>query len=212
MTELGRRHSAVLLLVLVACSVLVYSGTSEHELLNWDDRSYVSNNPWVTNPNPTNIAAMFTDSRMANWHPLTWLSYVPEYALCGDNASCYKFNNALLHGLNGFLVAILVMLSAKHLGATSSVALHASIRRWPELSVPVLAGAVAGFLFVVHPQRVESVTWVAERKDLLCALFYFAALIVYLQADRSSYLETYGWCLLLFVLALMSKSMAIRAA
>lgn len=208
MAGLSKRFLAVLLLVLVACSILVYSGTADHELLNWDDRSYVTNNPWVTNPSPGNLLAMFTGSRMANWHPLTWLSYVPEYALCGDNASCYKFSNAVLHGLNGFLVAILVMLVVLKLGEQPAPVLE-RLKRRPEITTVSLAGTAAALLFVLHPQHVESVTWIAERKDLLCALFYFAALIAYLTANRSTYLKTYGWSFLLFVLALMSKSMAI---
>lgn len=208
MAGLSKRSLAVLMFILVACSVLVYSGTSDHELLNWDDRSYVSNNPWVTNPNPGNLLAMFTGSRIANWHPLTWLSYVPEYALCADNAVCYKFSNAVLHGLNGFLVAILVMLVALRSGAQPTPVLERS-GHWPAITPASLAGVAAALLFVLHPQHVESVTWIAERKDLLCALFYFAALIAYLTTNRATYLKTYGWSFLFFILALMSKSMAV---
>jgi hypothetical protein len=208
MAGLSNRLLAGIMLALVICSILVYSGTDDHELLNWDDRSYVTNNPWVTNPNPSNLIDMFTGSRMANWHPLTWLSYVPEYALCADNASCYKFSNAVLHGLNGFLVAILVMLVVLKLGIQPAPVLEKS-KRWPTMTSVTLAGVAAALLFVVHPQHVESVTWIAERKDLLCALFYFAALIAYLTASRSTYLKTYGWSFLFFVLALMSKSMAV---
>jgi Tfp pilus assembly protein PilF len=208
MAGLSNRFLAGIMLALVICSVLVYSSTDDHELLNWDDRSYVTNNPWVTNPNPSNLIDMFTGSRMANWHPLTWLSYAPEYALCADNASCYKFSNAVLHGLNGFLVAILVMLVVLKLGIQPAPVLEKS-KRWPAMTSVTLAGVAAALLFVVHPQHVESVTWIAERKDLLCALFYFAALIAYLTASRSTYLKTYGWSFLFFVLALMSKSMAV---
>ncbi len=188
-------------------SLLVFGGVGEHELLNWDDRSYVSNNPWVTNPNLSNTLDMFTQVRMSNWHPLTWLSFVPEYALCGDAAICYKLTNATLHAINSYLVVIL-----------AALVLHIiSVNGWWRESDDLIYGysqrhwaaLFSGLLYLVHPQHVESITWIAERKDLLCGMFYFLAVITYCRPRSDSYWQNYRLPMLFFVLAAMSKSMAV---
>lgn len=201
-----------LLATLLLLSLLIYGGVENHQLLNWDDRSYTVENPWVTNPNLQNFIAMFTEVRMANWHPLTWLSFVPEYALCGDAAICYKISNSVLHALNALLLASLGLIIVSIVQAN---------RQLPENGRDVLnsermglkfgqwVAVFAGLLFLSHPQHVESVTWVAERKDLLCALFYLLALISYCLYESAGYIKRYGLTYLFFVLSLMSKSMAV---
>ncbi len=198
--------------VLLLLSLLIYGGTSDHQLLNWDDRSYTVENPWVTNPNLSNLVAMFTEVRMANWHPLTWLSFVPEYAFCDDFALCYKIDNSILHALNALLVAMLatvivnVVQSGRELPIEvrklmTTTRLGLSFGQW--------VGVFSGLLFLAHPQHVESVTWVAERKDLLCAFFYLLALISYCLNKSENYVLRYGLTYLFFVFSLMSKSMAV---
>lgn len=201
---------AVVILILI--SLLIYGGVGDHELLNWDDRSYTVANPWVSNPTPPNITAMFTEVRMGNWHPLTWLSFVPEYAACGDTALCYKLSNAVLHGINAFLVGILALVvlgqAALRLQVPDSVRELLNSSR-AGLSFPQWAALFSALLFLTHPQHVEAVTWVAERKELLCGLFYLLALIVYCQQREGDYWHHYGLTFLFFVLGLMSKSMAV---
>ena len=196
--------TALLVPAILLTAVLVYVGYDDHELLNWDDRTYVSNNPWVTNPGWSNVVATFTGIRAGNWHPLTWLSFVPEYALCGDRAACYKLTNSVLHGLNSLLVALLTLQCL----SLFSVRV-AGNREREETLCRRLAAALAGFLFAVHPQHVESVIWVAERKDLLCGLFYFASLSAYLRARSVGGRGAGGLAFTAFVLAVLSKSMAV---
>lgn len=193
---------ASLCFLFVLVSAALYSGNADHELLNWDDRTYVTNNPWVTNPNIDNVVSSFTEFRAGNWHPLTWLSYIPEYAFCGDRASCYKATNSVLHGINSFLVFLLTLLLVSRLQNRPI----ASIKSSPQVYAAALVAAV---VFLVHPQHVESVIWVAQRKDLLCALFYFLGLIFYIANAGSDSLWRKYLPLLFFILAIMSKSMAI---
>lgn len=201
-----------LLVSFLLLSLLIYGGTGDHQLLNWDDRSYTVENPWVTNPNLPNIVSMFTEVRMANWHPLTWLSFVPEYALCGDAAICYKISNAVLHALNALLLSMFALVVFRIVQADK--ALPERFRTTIEaerlgLGFGQWIAVFTGVFFLVHPQHVESVTWVAERKDLLCALFYLLALISYCHYQSAGYLKRYGLTYLFFVLSLMSKSMAV---
>ena len=211
-TRTSRRFYLPAAVSLVLISLLIYGGAGDHELLNWDDRSYTVDNPWVSNPTPQNIVAMFTEVRMANWHPLTWLSFVPEYAVCGDRAVCYKLSNAVLHGINAFLLGIFTMVvlgqAAKRLRLTDSARAVLNSSR-AGLDFSRWAALFAALLFLAHPQHVEAVTWVAERKELLCGLFYLLALIVYCRQPEGTYWQCYGLTLPLFALALMSKSMAV---
>jgi len=195
---------------LLGLSLVSYSGNASHELLTWDDDLYITNNNWVTNPSFENIVSIFTESKVSNWHPLTWLSYIPEYALCGTTASCYKITNIILHGINAFLVFLL-----------SGIVLSLSL---PDRSVDLFkfgrqedkeiytASLMSAVLFCVHPQHAESVIWVAERKDLLCGIFYLLGLLAYIYQQSSQALSSRALSFapfVLFVLAAMSKSMAI---
>gem|GEM_PF-453844 len=211
-TRTSRRFYLPAAVSLVLISLLIYGGAGDHELLNWDDRSYTVDNPWVSNPTPQNIVAMFTEVRMANWHPLTWLSFVPEYAVCGGRAVCYKLSNAVLHGINAFLLGIFTMVvlgqAAKCMRLTDSARIVLNSSR-AGLDFSHWAALFAALLFLAHPQHVEAVTWVAERKELLCGLFYLLALIVYCRQPEGTYWQCYGLTVAVVALALMSKSMAV---
>ena len=189
-------------MVLVVCillSCLSYFGNANHQLLHWDDITYISRNPWITEPSFANLIALLTQSHLNNWHPLTWLSYIPEYYLCGENAVCYKNTNIVLHGVNAFLVYILGLTIFGRIFLNSEV----------QIKQVFLASFLAALTFAVHTQHVESVIWAVERKDLLCALFFFLSMIYYL---RQRVVANYSFSLpvfIFFLLALLSKPMAV---
>ena len=194
-------------LLLLTLSWASYSGNASHKLLLWDDAPYITNNIWITNPSLEGVRSIFTESKVANWHPLTWLSYIPEYYFCETNASCYKNTNIFLHGINSFLVFLLsglVLYLLVPAGDRSSFKLSALADR-----DIFAASLMSGILFCVHPQRAESVIWVAERKDLLSALFYFLALIFYIYQKISATSKIKLLPFAFFILAILSKSMAI---
>jgi protein O-mannosyl-transferase len=197
-------------LLLLAFSWISYSGNSSHELLAWDDEPYITNNNWVTNPSFDNVVSIFTESKVSNWHPLTWLSYIPEYYLCDTTASCYKNTNIFLHGINAFLVFLLSgIVLCLLLPDKNKKPFEFSSLTEKEIFAASLMSAI---LFCVHPQRAESVIWVAERKDLLCGIFYLLGLIVYIYQHSSTTSKSKSLSyapFALFILAAMSKSMAI---
>lgn len=197
-----RPHLVAGFLCLLA-SILSYFGNSTHQLLQWDDIAYVSNNSWITNPSWEGFTSIFFEFRTNNWHPLTWLSYIPEYYLCGDVASCYKATNIVLHSANSFLVFILTGVIFEIIRSQQSLAFNKI-----KIGSIYTISLITAILFAVHPQHAESVIWVAERKDLLYAFFYLLALIFYLHQPRNNS----GFNLLpfaFFILAILSKSMAI---
>lgn len=160
------------------------------EFTNWDDNAYVTEQPLVRNLDGPAINKMFdTDTRVAaNYHPLTMLSLAVDYQRGNGAISAFMQTTLLLHILNACLVFWLVYtLSGKRL-------------------VPA---AIVAALFGVHPMHVESVAWVAERKDVLYSAFYLLALIAYVKYLRSSSLAYAGLTFVAFVLSCLSKPMAV---
>lgn len=181
-------------LMVFAAVFAVYHGYKEHQYLHWDDHYYVVSNDWVSDFTAQKLQPIFTEIRENNWHPLTWLSYVPLYRACDGAPGCQIAFNLILHAVNSLLVLIIAvaMLRYLQLGASDS---------------PLSPGALLpALLFAVHPQHVESVVWIAERKDLLCALFFFSALYFWLHRDQ----DRCRWLALASaLLAALSKPMAV---
>jgi tetratricopeptide (TPR) repeat protein len=178
---------------------LSYFGNGTHQLLHWDDLSYISANSWVTNPTWQGLYALFTGYWEGNWHPITWLSFIPEYYFCQEAAWCYKSTNILLHACNAFMVFI-VSRSILSVAYEHDVSNHRKI---------IAASILAGALFAVHTQHVESVIWVAERKDLLCALFYLLSVFYYIKLHTGGSSRYRDLVLLFFFCSLLSKPMAV---
>jgi Tfp pilus assembly protein PilF len=145
---------AALLLVTFA----VYSPVLRHGFVEWDDPFYVTENPHVrAGLTAGGVAWAFTSTQLANWHPLTWLSHMLDVSLFGLAPAGHHLTSLLLHLAN----TLLLYLALERLT-------HAP---WRSLGVAAL--------FALHPLHVESVAWVAERKDVLSTAFWFAALWAY---------------------------------
>jgi hypothetical protein len=199
---------------------LVYLPALQNEFVLWDDNRYIYENPHIRSFNLDFFRWAFFDFYAANWHPLTWISHAVDYAVWGLNAWGHHLTSIILHGANTFLVVVTVIKLFEMLKrrATDDGQLA---DRLSDRSVFLTAG-VTGLLFGLHPLHVESVAWVSERKDLLCALFFLLSIITYIKYagvicdgmlphnfssrffDRR-YLLTAGF----FVLALLSKPMAV---
>ncbi len=182
---------------------LVYLAALRNEFVNWDDRQYLLDNPHILSFDLTFLRWAFLDFYAFNWHPLTWVSHALDYAIWGWNPFGHHLTSNILHAVNSFLVVLLV------------VRLMEAANDDPRFTL-IVAGTT-GVLFGLHPIHVESVAWVAERKDLLCALFYLSSIATYLKYASASLSpgvrgEKARWYLLalgFFLLALMSKPMAV---
>lgn len=190
------RVGATWLLTLVAVTLLAYGWPQNHEFLHWDDVSYVSANPFVQELSAGNLRWMLFGVHLYNWHPVTWLSYAINDSLFGLEPTAFAVTNLLLHAVNAGLVGLIALQLCRHFGIPQ-----------PQSRLTAVLAAV---LFAVHPQHVESVIWIAERKDLLCGLFYFLAVHSYLRAGSRPAGTALPRLLPLWaMLALMSKSMAV---
>ncbi len=160
----------------------------DFQFLNADDDQYVTDNPHVnTGLNRENVAWAVTAFHSSNWHPLTWISLQLDAEIFGPSPRAFHVTNVFLHATNAVL---LLLVLSRITGAF-----------WRSF-------AVAG-LFAVHPLHVESVAWVAERKDVLSGLFFMLTLWAYASyADRPTW-GRYLLVLLPFALGLTAKQMLV---
>ena len=179
---------------LLMCSLLflatsaVYSRVVHFSFVNYDDGDYVFTNTHVnTGLTWTNIRWAMTGFASGNWHPLTWLSHALDCQLFGLNAGAHHITSVLLHAVNAVLLFLLLAKATGAYGKSLFVAI----------------------LFAVHPLNVESVAWVAERKNLLCTLFFLLAIRAYAWYVRRPGVGRYLVVAVLFLFGLGSKPMVI---
>ncbi len=183
-----RTRDMLLSLALMIAVLFVYWNVQRYEFLRFDEELYVTKNAHVLAPlSWAKIRWAFTAMDAGIWHPLTWLSLMLDHELYGLYAGGYHWTNVVLHGLGTVLLFMALRRMTARAGGSFVVAL----------------------LFGIHPLHVESVAWVAERKDVLSGLFWMAALWFY-----GAYVEQGGWwryllVLASFVLGLLSKPMAV---
>src|SRR5438874_5889370 len=182
------KRTLVLCLVLAAITLLLYNPVTHHDFVNYDDDRYVTDNPHVhSGLSWETITWAFGSTQEANWHPLTWLSHALDYQVFHLNPAGHHYTSVIFHVLN---VVLLFVILEKATGCT-----------WRSLMVAAV--------FAVHPINVESVAWVAERKNLLCTFFFLLGLGAYGWYARKASIPRYLAVAALFVLGLMAKPMVI---
>ncbi len=182
------------LLALIMIPAAIYFKSLNNQFISsWDDNVYVTENPIIKSFHgdsiPFSINYYFRNFIGGNYHPLTMLSYSIEYSKFKLNPKPYHITNLVLHLLNTLLVFCFIFLLTR--------------KQW--------VAFITALLFSIHPMHVESVAWVAERKDVLYSFFYLAALcmyLIYLQQEKRKWLF-YAFTFLLFVFAILSKAMAV---
>jgi protein O-mannosyl-transferase len=198
----------IIILILLSTIFIAYRDALNNGFLTmWDTQEYVIYNNHIKALTWENIQWMFTHFHVANWHPLTWLSHALDYAWFGMNPWGHHLVNILFHGLNTILLFLLVIGLLSFKPAADKLSQFA-----PVSHKTLLAAGIAAFLFGIHPQHVESVVWIAERKDVLCLFFILLALLSYLFYNAAQAKKRVFWylsTLFCFVLALLAKPMAI---
>ena len=182
------KRTLILCLLLVVATLTLYSRVAHAGFLRYDDDRYVVENPYVRAGLHRSTAVWaFTTFEQANWHPMTWLSHALDSRLFGMNPAGHHSINVLLHAANVLLLFLLLHWLTGYTGRSFAVAV----------------------MFAVHPMNVESVAWIAERKNVLCMFFFLLTLMAYGHYVRKPGLARYIAVLLGFAMALMSKPMAI---
>src|SRR6516225_5097068 len=170
-STLARWQTPLICLVLGVVTFAVYWAARRNEFLNWDDLTYVSINDHVRGGITwANIVWAFTHSYSSNWHPLTWISHMLDCQLFGLNPSPPHLVNVAFHIANVLLLFVFLR------NATGAL--------W--------RSAFVAALFALHPLHVESVAWLAERKDVLSTFFLLLSLIAYVRYVRRPAPVRYG--------------------
>ena len=173
---------------LVAITWAVFGQTFHHQFINYDDPLYVLDNPHVrAGLTWRGIAWAFTHVHSQNWHPLTSISHMLDCQLFGVNPGAHHLVNVFFHSAAAVLLFIFLRRATDSLWRSAFVAA----------------------VFAIHPLRVESVAWIAERKDVLSGVFFMLTLISYVAHTRKQSIGRYLTMSILFACGLMSKPMLI---
>jgi hypothetical protein len=187
---LGEMRSETLLAVLLILAVVtaLYYPVVSYPFVNYDDDVYVTENAHVrAGLSWSTVKWAFASTENANWHPLTWMSHAIDFEFSGPQPGGHHFTSLMLHAVNSVLLFLLALYSTKRWGPSLVLAL----------------------LFAVHPLNVESVAWVAERKNVLSTFFFFLTLGACGWYARKPHWTRYAMVVIFFVCGLMSKPMLV---
>lgn len=182
------KRTFILGIVLAVATIAVYCPVHRHPFVNYDDEGYITKNAHIQSGlNWPTVSWAFTTDHESNWHPLTWLSHALDCQLFKLNPAGHHDTNLLLHVGNVLLLFLVLRRATGSVGPSFMVAA----------------------LFALHPLNIESVAWIAERKNLLSMLFYLLALGAYRWYAREPRVGRYAVVAFLFALGLMAKPQII---
>lgn len=183
----NKKNLTLSVIILIVITFLAFSQSMKNELVDWDDKSYLTKNE-VIFQNENALYFFGKNIFMGNYHPLTMSLYDLQYSIAEFNPKIYHFTNVLLHIINVLLVFFLIrIITDKKL-------------LWP---------STTAIFFAIHPLHVESVTWVSELKDVLYTMFFLLSIIVYQKNNTKIFSRNYIISLLMFILACLAKGMAV---
>ncbi|SPE57173.1 putative Tetratricopeptide TPR_2 repeat protein [Verrucomicrobia bacterium] len=185
------RRTAIIASLLATVTLAVFWPVCHHDFLSYDDAEYVTDNPHVLSGlSWANLGWALGATRTCNWLPVTWMSHILDVQLFGLNPGAHHLTSLILHAANAVLLFLLLQ----------------------RLTGACWCSSLVAALFALHPLHVESVAWLAERKDVLSAFFFILTLWAYARyAAIPARGRTIWYCLalLLFALGLMSKPMLV---
>jgi len=178
----------ILCFAIIICIFAVYIPCIQFGFVHFDDQLYVFDNPHIRDGLTWDgIKWAFTTIRGGNWHPLTWISHMLDISCYGMNAGRHHWNSIQIHILSTILLFIFLRM------ATKTIWISASITA----------------IFALHPIHVESVAWVAERKDVLSVCMAHMSLVLYIYYIKNKSLYRKLAVLFCFCLSLLSKPMMV---
>ena len=186
--EANQTVKIIICVLLVLATFAIYSQVQNHGFLILDDHKYIKDNWKIKSGlSSESISWAFTTFYFSNWHPMTWLSYILDYQLYGLNPKGYHLTNLFFHIANALILFMVLLRMTGKLWRCAFVAA----------------------MFAFHPLNVESVAWIAERKNVLSTLFWLLTMWAYIRYAQTKNLKTYYLVILFFTLGLMSKAMLV---
>jgi len=183
-----KNRSLLICLILTLAAFAVFYQVHSFKFVNIDDPIYVTKNPNIQGGITfKTIKWAFTTNYACFWHPLTWLSHMLDWQLFGPNAGGHHITNLIFHIANALLLFFVLK----------------------RMTDAIWQSAFVAALFALHPLHVESVAWVAERKDVLSTFFWMLTMWAYLRYIKKPSVARYLLTLLVFALGLMAKPMLV---
>jgi len=183
-----KKRTLLIVLVLVFLTFTTYSQVRYHQFIHFDDREYVLKNGNLAQGfSPAGMKWALTNTDVGHWHPLTWLSHMLDYRIFGFNAGGHHWTSLMIHLANVILLFFVLK------GMTGAL--------W--------RSAFVAALFAIHPLNVESVAWVAERKNVLSTFFWFSTMAAYLFYVRKPAIGRYIWVFAALTVGLTAKPMLV---
>jgi protein O-mannosyl-transferase len=182
------KQKLIFYIILTVVTLAIYWQVNQFDFINVDDQTFITQNRYVQyGITLDGIRWAFSTTYAGFWHPLTWLSFMFDYQLYGMNAMGYHITNVIFHILSALLLFWL----------------------FNRMTQDIWKSAFVAALFALHPLHVESVAWIAERKDVLSAFFWMLTLCMYVHYTEKPAVRRYLLVLFFFACALMSKSMVV---
>jgi len=182
------RAKVLICIFLIVATFCIYSQVQDHEFINFDDNRLVTKSSLVqaglTNEN---IIRVFTTTHVGGWAPITSISYMLDYQLYGLNPKGFLLTNLFFHIANSLLLFLILF----------------------RMTGAIWQSAFVAVVFALHPLNVDSVAWVAERKNVLSTFFLLLTIWAYIHYAAKPTIKSYGLVFLLFAFGLMSKSMIV---
>ncbi|MCK4752053.1 MAG: tetratricopeptide repeat protein [Planctomycetes bacterium] len=184
----NKQYILLIYVILALVTAIAFEQVRQHEFVSYDDYEYVTENPQVNKGlTRQSIVWSFTANYASNWHPATWLSHMLDCQLFGLNAGWHHLVNLFFHIVNTLLLFYVLK------KMTSVI--------WPS--------AFVAAAFALHPLHVESVAWVAERKDVLSTFFWLLTIAAYIYYANRPSIRRYLLVFLFFAIGLMAKPMVV---
>jgi tetratricopeptide (TPR) repeat protein len=188
-TDEGNKTLKVAICIfLMVATFCIYSQVQDHEFINYDDGLYITNNLNVqAGLTSESISWAFTTFHTGQWYPVTWFSHMLDYQLYGLHAKGHHLTSLFLHITSALILFIVLF----------------------RMTGAIWQSAFVAAMFAFHPLNVESVAWIAERKNVLSTLFWLLTMWAYIYYAEKPTLKRYGLVFLFFTLGLMSKPMLV---
>src|SRR6266568_2498958 len=187
-TSSPTKRTILTCLLLGGITLATFWPVTRHDFIYYDDPDYVTENPHVqAGLNCKSVAWAFSTGHSGNWHPVTWLSHMLDCQVFGLKPGYHHLMNLFFHTANTLLLFLVL----------------------ERMTAAFWRSAFVATLFALHPLHVESVAWVAERKDVLSAFFGMLTLWAYVRYVEQPRLGRYLIALLFFALGLMAKPMLV---
>jgi protein O-mannosyl-transferase len=184
----GKQFKIISILILIILNMVIYWNIQNHSFINYDDQLYVTaNHRTQAGITLTSVISIFTDTHTGNWHPLTMMSHMLDWQLFREKAGGHHWTSLIIHIFNTILLFVLIN----------------------KLTGAIWRSFLVASLFAVHPINVESVAWIAERKNVLSTFFWIMTMLLYVSYVKQPGWKTYLPVFLCFALGLMSKPMLV---